>query len=91
VAKNGYAVTSPSRVYLRAGVHVSVRLAAVGKRHTFKVKGTLPAGLRLTHNKSWTTVSITGTPTARGVKTVKVVVRSGKHAKAKQKLTLETD
>jgi len=91
VARKGYAVTSPSRVYLRAGAHATVKLAAVGKRHTFKVTGKLPAGLRLVHNKSWSKVSIVGTPTVRGVRTVKVVVRSGKHTKAKQRLSLETD
>jgi len=91
VAKNGYAVTSPGRVYLREGARAVVKLAAVGKKHTFKVTGKLPAGLRLVHNKSWSKVSITGTPTTRGVRTVKVVVRSGKHAKAKQRLSLEID
>ena len=90
VAKNGYAVTSPSRVYLRAGVRASVRLSAVGKKHTFEVKGSLPAGLRLRHNKKWTAVSVIGSPTARGSKTVTIVVRSGRHARARQKLTVES-
>jgi len=92
VAKNGYAVTSPSRFYLRGGVRAVVKLSAVAKKKcTYKVTGKLPAGLRWVHPKSWSKVSIAGTPTAHGVKKLKIVLRSGKHAMAKQKLTLEID